>query len=131
MDAVVAAPGPSEDQYWLLWDGACGFCARAAQWALARSRAGLLVTLPYQQAPSPPMDAALAAACRRAVHLRHPDGRMERAGRACLTVLELAGYPRSARCLRRRPLVWGVELGYWLVARNREWFSALLFRARP
>lgn len=100
-------------------------------WALRRDRAGLLVALPYQQAPRPPMDEELAAACSRAVHLRHPDGRLELAGRACLTVLELAGYRRTARWLRQPPLVWGVELGYWIIARNRMLFSRLLFRARP
>jgi len=76
------------------------------------------------------MDEQLQAACGRAVHLRHPDGRMERAGRACLTVLELVGYGRLARFLRRWPLVWGVEAGYWLVARNRMVFSRFLFRGK-
>ncbi|MCC7264022.1 MAG: DUF393 domain-containing protein [Candidatus Latescibacteria bacterium] len=131
MSAEEGACRPREDQYWLLWDGHCAFCRRAAAWARERDCAGMLVALPYQQAPQPPMDEALAAACRRAVHLRHPDGQLERAGRACLTVLELAGYPRIARCLRRPPLVWGVELGYWIVARNRALFSRLMFRARP
>lgn len=119
------------DKYWLLWDGECGFCRRAVFWALARDQVGLLAALPYQQAPWPPMDENLALACRRAVHLRHPDGRLEGAGRACLRVLELVGYRRTAHWLRLPPLVWGVELGYWLVARNRMVFSRLLFRRRP
>ena len=119
---------PLGGQYWLLWDGDCGFCRRAVVWALRRDRAGLLAASPYQRVPWPPMHEALEAACSRAVHLRHPDGRLERAGRACLTVLGLAGYPRMARYLRLPPLVWGVELGYWLVARNRMLFSRLLFR---
>lgn len=122
---------PLAGQYWLLWDGDCGFCRRAVEWALQRDRAGLLAALPYQQAPWPPMDEDLAHACSRAVHLRHPDGRLERAGRACLSVLELAGFHKTARWLRLPPLVWGVELGYWLVARNRMVFSRLLFRLRP
>ncbi len=121
---------PLDGQYWLLWDGDCGFCRRAVGWALVRDRAGLLAAMPYQQAAGPPMDEDLAAACSRAVHLRHPDGRLERAGRACLTVLELAGYRWAARWLRLPPLVWGVELGYWLVARNRNLFSKWLFRPR-
>ena len=123
-----AETGPRPDQYWLLWDGDCGFCRRAVVWALRRDRAGLLVAQPYQQVPWPPMDEALAAACGRAVHLRHPDGRQERAGRACLRVLGLVGYPKTAACLRLPPLVWGVELWYWMVARNRMLFSRLMFR---
>lgn len=119
---------PLGGQYWLLWDGDCGFCRRAVEWALRRDRAGLLAALPYQQAPRPPMDEDLAHACSRAVHLRHPDGGLEQAGRACLRVLEIAGYRQTARLLRLPPLVWGVEVGYWLVARNRMLFSRLLFR---
>ena len=122
---------PLAGQYWLLWDGDCGFCRRAVAWAQDRDQEGRLAVLPYQQAPWPPMDEGLAAACSRAVHLRHPDGRLERAGRACLTVLELVGYRRAVPWLRRWPLVWGVELGYCLVARNRMLFSKLLFRLRP
>ena len=122
--------GPGPGQYWLLWDGDCGFCRRAVAWALSRDWQGRLQVQPYQQVPWPPMDEALAAACRRAVHLCHPDGRWERAGRACLSVLELAGCQNMARLLRLPPLVWGVELGYWVVARNRGLFSRLVFR-RP
>ena len=120
----------ASDHYWLLWDGDCGFCRRAVVWALQRDHAGLLAATPYQQAPWPPMDEALAAACSRAVHLRHPDGGLDRAGRACLSVLELVGYRRIARLMRLPPLVWGVELGYWVVARNRILFSKLFFRGK-
>lgn len=74
------------------------------------------------------MDDALRRACRRAVHLQLPDGRLERAGRACLTILHLIGYRRTASVLRLRPLVWCVECGYWVVARYRAFFSRLLFR---
>ena len=125
-----AETGPRADQCWLLWDGDCGFCRRAVEWAMVRDGQGRLKAQPYQQAPWPPMDEALATACGRAVHLRHPDGRLERAGRACLSVLALIGYPRTAAWLRLPPLVWGVELGYWLVARNRMLFSRWMFR-RP
>ena len=118
----------SADRHWLLWDGECGFCRRSVEWARARDSRELIVALPYQQAPWPPMDEQLRAACSRAVHLRHPDGELERAGRACLTVLELIGYRRTAQLLRRWPLVWLVEAGYWLVARNRMIFSRFWFR---
>tara|TARA_Y100001934_G_scaffold131506_1_gene159455 strand:- start:1127 stop:1516 length:390 start_codon:yes stop_codon:yes gene_type:complete len=120
---------PRRDQYWLFWDGACGFCRRSVDWITARDAGSRLLPTPYQQVPNPPMDPALAAACQRAVHLMHPDGRIERAGRACLTALELIGYaPVLVRIMRMPPLIWLLEIGYWLTARNRSFFSRFLFR---
>lgn len=84
--------------------------------------------VPYQEAPRPPMTDALAARCARAVHVLTPDGTLLAGGRASLFVLERIGFPRLARLLRRRPLVWAVEAGYRLVARNRGCFARLLFR---
>lgn len=62
----------------------------------------------------------LARRCERAVQVITPTGRILSAGRASLYVLEQLGYARLARLGRVPPLVWGVELGYWLVARNRR-----------
>ena len=112
----------------LLWDGDCGFCRRSVLWAERRDTNHAFQAVPYQQAPSPPMTPELQAACGRAVHLLTPDGRMLRAGRACLWVLERIGYPLLARVLALPPLVWAFELGYWLVARNRKLASRVLFR---
>jgi hypothetical protein len=56
------------------------------------------------------------------------EGRVVRAGRASLFVLQRTGYPRLARVLAVPPLVWMVELGYWIVARNRRFFARFLFR---
>jgi predicted DCC family thiol-disulfide oxidoreductase YuxK len=112
----------------LLWDGDCGFCRRSVLWAERRDTNHAFQAIPYQQAPSPPMTPELRAACGRAVHLLTPEGRMLRAGRACLWVLERIGYPLLARVLAVPPLVWAVELGYWLVARNRKLASRVLFR---
>ncbi len=112
----------------ILWDGDCGFCRRAVQWALKRDRSGRLEAVPWQQAPSPPMDEVLSRACARAVHVVREDGSRLRAGRACLFVLDLCGFRATAALLGLPPLVWGVEAGYWLVARNRLLFSRLLFR---
>jgi hypothetical protein len=74
------------------------------------------------------MTPELRKACGRAVHLLMPDGQLLRAGRACLWVLERVGFPVLARVLRVPPLVWAVEVGYWLVARNRQLASRFLFR---
>ncbi len=74
------------------------------------------------------MTDALAARCARAVHVLGPDGTLLAAGRASLFVLERIGFPRLARLFRLPPLVWLVEPGYWIVARNRGFFSRVLFR---
>lgn len=110
----------------LLWDGQCGFCRRCVRWMERRDTAGVFEAMPYQEAPSPPMTPALAAACDRAVHLVLPDGRQLKAGRAVLHVLARLGYP-GMRLLALPPLVWMVEAAYWVVARNRLAFSRWFF----
>jgi predicted DCC family thiol-disulfide oxidoreductase YuxK len=120
----------TQPRAFLLWDGSCGLCGRAVAWVERRDAGGAFQAVPYQDAPSPPMTPQLAAACARAVHVVTPDGRVLRAGRASLHVLSHTGHPLLARVLALPPLVWAVELGYWLVARNRQLFSRLLFR-RP
>jgi predicted DCC family thiol-disulfide oxidoreductase YuxK len=117
-----------ERRHRIVWDGDCGFCRRAVEWALAHDRDGLFVAVPYQELPSPPMTPALRDACRAAVHVETADGRWLRGGRACLFVLERVGWPRLARVARVAPLVWLVELGYRLVAGNRGFVSRLMFR---
>lgn len=74
------------------------------------------------------MTDALAARCARAVHVITPEGAILRAGRASMYVLGQIGWPRMAAVASRRPLVWLVEAGYWLVARHRPFFGRVLFR---
>ena len=114
--------------YWVLWDGQCGFCARCIAWAKRRDRAGRLRFVPYQQAPTPPMTPRLRRACARAVHVVRPDGRVLRAGRAVLDVLDQVGWHRTARILGLPPLIWLVELAYRVVADHRPFFSRLVYR---
>jgi predicted DCC family thiol-disulfide oxidoreductase YuxK len=73
------------------------------------------------------MSDALAARCARALHVITPHGSVLSAGRATLYVLERLGW-RTARVAAWPPLVWIVELGYWLVAKNRGLASRVLFR---
>ena len=84
--------------------------------------------MPYQTAPRPPMTDALAAQCARAVHVITPQGGVLRAGRASLHVLEQIGWRATTAIASRRPLVWLVEAGYWVVARDRPFFSRFMFR---
>jgi predicted DCC family thiol-disulfide oxidoreductase YuxK len=116
------------DRHWIVWDGECGFCRRAVEWALARDRRHDFAAIPYQEVPEPPMTPELRSACRRAVHVRTREGTWLRGGRACLFVLERIGFPRLARVTAYPPLVWAVELGYRIVAGNRQFFSRLLPR---
>ncbi len=74
------------------------------------------------------MTDSLAARCARAVHVLGADGTLLAGGRASLFVLGRIGWPRLARGLARPPLVWLVEAGYRLVARNRGFFGRFLFR---
>ncbi len=68
----------------------------------------------------------LARRCVHAMHVITPDGVTLAAGQASLCVLGLLGYPHLARVAGIPPFIWGVELGYWIVARNRVFFSRYL-----
>ena len=120
------APTP-DGKNWVLWDGDCGLCRRTIHWVQRRDTNRLFRSMPYQEAPWPPMTPELAAACERAVHLITPEGRMLRAGRAALYILERVGWGPAARLLSLPPFVWAVEAVYWLVARNRGLVSRFLF----
>ena len=115
-----------KDKAILLWDGDCGLCRRCVAWAEARDDEQKLRAVPYQQAPSPPMTDELRERCQRAVQLILPDGTILPAGRACLSVMSLLGWKKTAALLSFRPLVWGVEAGYRLAAKNRGRWGRLL-----
>ncbi|MFN3650512.1 MAG: thiol-disulfide oxidoreductase DCC family protein [Armatimonadota bacterium] len=119
---------PPDGKTWVLWDGECGFCRRTVQWLERRDRAQQFHTLPYQSAPSPPMTPELERACERAVHVITPEGRLLRAGRASLYLLQHVGWGPLAALLCWPPFIWVVEAVYWLVARNRGFVSRFLFR---
>ena len=76
------------------------------------------------------MTPALREQARKAVQVMTADGRQLSAGRAMLFVLEeIDWHPHAVRLARRRPLIWAIELGYWIVARNRAFFGRFLFRS--
>ena len=70
----------------------------------------------------------LYEACGQAIHVITTGGRILKAGRASMFVLEEVGYPRwLVRPLTWPPFVWFTELGYRLVADNRNFFSKFMF----
>ena len=72
----------------------------------------------------------LRAACKKAVHVLTEQGEVLRAGRAVMFILERVGWGGFARFLTYPPMVWFVELGYWIVASNRIFFSKFMFTKR-
>jgi hypothetical protein len=76
------------------------------------------------------MTPALRAQARKAVQVITADGRQLSAGRAILFALEeIEWHPSLVRLAGRRPFIWAVELGYWIVAHNRSFFGRFLLRA--
>jgi hypothetical protein len=74
------------------------------------------------------MTPGLYTACQQAVHVITVGGQTLRAGRASLFVLREIGYPGwLVQILGSPPFIWAIELGYWIVARNRPFFSKFLF----
>lgn len=61
------------------------------------------------------------------MHVILPDGRILRAGRAVLRILEALGWGWLARVLALPPFIWAIELAYTIVARNRRFFAEFLF----
>jgi hypothetical protein len=76
------------------------------------------------------MTPSLRKQARKAVQVVTADGRQLSAGRVALFVLEeIDWHPTIVRFAGRRPFIWAVELGYWIVARNRSFFGRFLFRS--
>lgn len=112
-------------RHWVFWDGECGICGQSVQWIRKRDKQGLFRIMPYQIAPEPPMTSELREACGHAMHVVTEDGRVYRAGRAVLFILEKLGWGITARWLSLPPFIWLVELSYKFVARNRHRLSNL------
>lgn len=84
--------------------------------------------MPYQSAPSALVDEELRADCARRMYVLTNDGGRVHSGAAVLFILEALGHRVWPQVARLPPLIWFVELGYWIVARNRRFFSRFLFR---
>jgi predicted DCC family thiol-disulfide oxidoreductase YuxK len=123
---VALAKSERADRHLLLWDGRCGFCQRCVTWLMRQRGAESFQPLPYQTAASPVVTPEIRRASAHAMHVLSTDGRVLKAGRASLFILEQLGWRWTARVLSRPPFVWFVELAYKLVAANRNRISRLL-----
>jgi hypothetical protein len=70
----------------------------------------------------------LREACRSAVHVMTQNGKILRAGHATLFLMEQVGYVWTARFLSVIPIIWAVEMGYWIMARHRKFFARFFFK---
>ncbi|MFQ3610249.1 MAG: DUF393 domain-containing protein [Fimbriimonadales bacterium] len=116
----------TDAQNWLLWDGECDFCAWSVARVRARDRNQQFRVVPFQSAPPELLQKVNPHQLLRGVHVISREGRVFRAGRAVLFIMEQLGNRWLARILSLPPLIWGVELGYWLIARNRKRISRWL-----
>jgi len=116
-------------KHWLLFDGKCGMCRRTVNWIGRRDKPGQFEIVEFQKAPSPPMTPPLYEACKKAMHLVTDDGEILRGGRAMMFVLERInwGYGILPGFLSLPPMIWFVELGYKIIAANRQFFSRFIF----
>ena len=109
---------------WLLWDGDCDFCRRAAAWLADRDTRHILTIIPYQEAPAPPMTPSLRVQASRQVQVMTPFGYHYSGAEAILFALQSVGWHAGImRLARHRPFLWGAEAAYWVVARNRGRFA--------
>lgn len=113
-------------QHWILWDGACDFCAWSIAQVRRRDKDGRFRIVPFQAAPAELLSRTTPEALRQGVHVITVDGRVLRNGRAVLFIAEQLGYGWLARPLRPPPMVWVVEGVYWLIARLRGKLSRWL-----
>jgi len=112
--------------HWVLWDGACDFCAWSVAQLRRRNAQGRFRVVPFQCAPPELLQRVSPNALPRGVHVITADGRVLRGGRAVLFIGEQLGYGWLTRPLRLPPMVWAVEGVYWMVARLRGKLSRWL-----
>lgn len=111
-------------QHYLLYDGDCEFCRDWASWITFRDRERRFRICPWQVVTGPPMTPLLQMQAQKAVQIVTASGERISGGRAVLFALRETGWhPRLARLLEHRPMVWGIDCGYRIVAANRARFS--------
>ena len=120
------------EQHWLIWDGECGFCRKIVVWFQQQDTERRFHVTTYQGCPSPPMTPKLREESARAMQVITNTGEQISGGKSVLFVLETVGrYPWLMKAASKPPLVWLIDTGYKVVARNRQYFSRMMFRNQP
>ena len=97
-------------------------------WVRRKDKKRAFEIVAYQDAPTPPLTAELREACKHAVHVIKTNGEVLRAGRATMFILQILGVGSGLmKVLAHPPFIWFIETGYFIVARNRPFFSRFLF----
>jgi predicted DCC family thiol-disulfide oxidoreductase YuxK len=112
----------TRDRNLVLFDGACGVCSAAKDWAHSRDTRGELGFVAYQVAdldrvaPGLTLDGA-----SQALHFVRRDGRRFRGARATFETLKRlpGGWGMAGTILSLPPLSLLAEPFYWLFARHR------------
>lgn len=112
----------------LLWDGECGFCQHMVEVMKRRDRKGMFKACQFQLCPSPPMHPELYEGCKSALYVITEDSRELRGAKGVLFLYAKTGWSLPYKILSVPPLLWLVQFGYWLVARNRGLISRIFFK---
>ncbi len=104
----------------LIFDGACGFCTRAARWVQRWDRQGRIRLVPFQQPGAPERYGLTREACAQAAWAITPDGARHRGAAAVLVALgEAMGCPWIRRLYSLPPARWIADALYEWVAAHR------------
>lgn len=114
----------------LLYDAECPVCRRAAQWALERSRDGMLDIVPCGAVEHLREFSDVSQEdCESAPQLVMDDGRVYSGDLLIPPLLDrLKRWHWVGRVLRLPFLTWLAPLGYRTLARNRRKLSMLMYR---
>ncbi len=120
-------PDDLKNHWVILWDGECGFCRRSVVWVLSQDKNGIIKAAPFQEqlAWLPPV---ISKASNEQVHLLSPKGEFWGGSEAARRTLELVNYRKLSAFLGLPGARLLNHWGYRLVARNRLFFSKLIFR---
>ena len=112
---------------WLIWDGECGFCYRTVRWLKKRDQLNRFQVSAFQNTPSPPMNDGLRSRAVTEVIVVRATGETLGGAAAVMYVLSHTGWGWFARLLAYPPFIWVLNVGYRLVAKNRNTVSKALF----
>lgn len=120
--------GTAPERCWLLWDGECEICRRAAGWVARHDRRKIFRIMPYQSVSSPPMTPELYERCGHSVQVVRSSGAMLAGGQAVAFVLGQIGWRRLGTLLGLGPVTTLTEWFYQGIANNRGLIGRLAFR---